>query len=317
MHSRDVVAAPPSEAIQRAAAWLVQMQEGTLSSEEHRLLQAWRQEDPEHEGAWRAAMQLKAMFSSVPNGLGQRVLGRRSMARRDLLLSITAVLALVPVGWLVHREWPAVIADYRTAIGEQQRIVLPDGSQLHINTASLVDVQFDTCERVIRLHRGEIAITTASDKNRPFMVRTPAGVIRALGTRFVVRIQERDITEVAVYAHAVAITPATAQNIIRLEAGKKTTFDDKGIYQLTDHHDAAAAWVNGQLLADNQRLEDFINELARYHFGVLRCDPAVADFRISGVFPVKDTRAVLRVVADTLPVRVSQVTDYWTTVTSR
>lgn len=317
MHSRDVLGAPPPDAIERAAAWLVQMQEGTLSAEQHRLLQAWRQESAEHERAWQAAIQVKVMFGSVPAGVGQKVLGRGPVARRQLLLSIAAMTALIPIGWLAHRQWPAMTADYRTATGEQQRVVLPDGGQLHINTASLVDVQFDSQQRLIYLHRGEIAITTASDKNRPFLVQTPAGLVRALGTRFVVHRLERDITEVSVYEHAVAITPSNAKNEIRLEAGKKTTFDDKGIYQLTDHNEPAAAWVNGQLLADNQRLEDFIHELARYHFGVLRCDPAVADLRISGVFPVKDTRTVLRVIADTLPVRVSQVTDYWATVTSR
>lgn len=320
MHSRDVLApaAPAPQVIARAAAWMVQMQEGRLSAEDEAQLQAWRSENAEHERAWRAAMQLKEMMGSVPGGLSQPVLGRQRLDRRQLLLSIAALATALPVAWVAHRQWPAVVSDYRTATGEQQQITLPDGSQLQLNTASVVDIEFDAQQRLIRLHSGEIHISTAADNNankRPFIVATPAGNIRALGTRFAVRTLDSDSTQVDVYEHAVALKPAALATETRLEAGKKVIFARKKIHLIEDHHQSAAAWTNGQIIADNQRLGDFIADLARYHSGVLRCDPAVAELRISGVFPLHNTRQVLTVVANTLPVRISSLTDYWVTLT--
>lgn len=326
MHNRDVLA-PPPEVIARAAAWVVQMQGGALTAEAEAQLQAWRLENAEHERAWRAAMQLKEMMGSVPGGLSQPVLGRQRLDRRQLLLSIAVLATALPVTLVAYRQLPVLTADYRTAIGEQRQITLPDGSQMQLNTGSLVDVQFDAQQRLIRLHRGEIAIQTAPDNfsdgfnnnlahKRPFIVATPVGDIRALGTRFAVRTLDRDITQVEVYEHAVALKPAGLEIEARLDTGKKALFDRKKIYWIEDHHQPAAAWANGQIIADNQRLGDFIAELGRYHSGVLRCDPAVADLRISGVFQLKNPLQVLNVVAGTLPVRISRVTDYWVTITT-
>ena len=48
------------------------------------------------------------------------------------------------------------------------------------------------------------------------------------------------------------------------------------------------------------------------HFhGVLRCDPAVAGLRLSGTFPLKNTDAILNVIAQTLPVKIQSITRYW------
>lgn len=323
MHHRALLA-PAPEVIARAAAWLVQMQEGKLTAEAERQLQAWRLENAEHERAWQAAMQLKNMMGSVPSGLSQPVLSRQRLDRRQLLLSISVIATALPMTWVAYRQLPMLTADYRTATGEQRQIILPDGSQLQLNTGSLVDVQFDAQQRLIRLHRGEIAIQTASDNfiqensthKRPFIVATPVGSIRALGTRFAVRTLDSDITQVEVYEHAVALKLAEGAIETRLETGKKAQFDRQKIHFVEDHHQFTAAWANGQIIADNQRLGDFIAELARYHSGVLRCDPAVAELRISGVFHLKNPLQVLTVVAGTLPVRISRVTDYWVAITS-
>lgn len=325
MHNRDVLA-PPPEVIARAAAWLVQMQEGKLTTETELQLQAWRLENTEHERAWRAAMQLQEMMGSVPGGLSQSVLSRQRLDRRQLL-SVALLAAALPATWMAYRQLPVLTADYRTATGEQRHLTLPDGSRLQLNTGSLVDVQFDAQQRLIRLHRGEIAIQTAPDNltdnainnlahKRPFIVVTPVGKIRALGTRFAVRTVDADITQVEVYEHAIALKPAEIGIETRLDAGKKALFDRKKIHFMADLHQSAAAWANGQIIAYNQRLGDFIADLARYHSGVLRCDPAVAELRISGVFPLKNPLQVLNVVAGTLPVRIARVTDYWITITT-
>jgi transmembrane sensor len=67
----------------------------------------------------------------------------------------------------------------------------------------------------------------------------------------------------------------------------------------------------GALVADEMRLADFLAELGRYRRGVLRCDPALADLRFSGVFPLNDTAAILAMLPQSLPVRVRTFSPYW------
>lgn len=65
------------------------------------------------------------------------------------------------------------------------------------------------------------------------------------------------------------------------------------------------------LLADNQRLEDFLTELSRYRHGYLGCDPRIADLRVVGAFPLADTERVLDALAATLPVRIERRMAWW------
>ena len=69
------------------------------------------------------------------------------------------------------------------------------------------------------------------------------------------------------------------------------------------------------LLADGMPLGVLAAELARYRKGVLRCDPAVANLRVSGTFPLADTDRSLAMLAATYPVVVaSRLGGYWVTL---
>ncbi|HNR11604.1 MAG TPA: hypothetical protein PKN72_10460 [Nitrosomonas europaea] len=80
---------------------------------------------------------------------------------------------------------------------------------------------------------------------------------------------------------------------------------------------SATAWTRGLLVAERMRLEDFLAELGRYRSGVLRCDPAVRDLIVSGVYSLDDTDQSLRLLAQALPVQVQTVTRWWTIVGPR
>ena len=309
---------PPKDVIDQAAHWLVKIEEQPLSPSDLAQLNAWRQQHPHHEQAWQAAMQLKGMIGQVSNKLGKRVLARERIDRRAVLKTLVGLAILAPASKLAWDAWPALTADYRTAAGEQRDITLPDGSRLQLNTATKVDVQFSQTERVLRLIEGEMLITTAPDViKRPFVVATQKGRVRALGTRFSVRDTNAESAMVTLYEHAVAVRPALQNQETRVEAGQTLRFSRDNVAKLQSHDRESPAWLLGQIISSDQRLGDFIADLARYRPGILRCDPAVADLRISGVFQLKDTDQVLDIVAGTLPVRIHRATDYWVTVTGR
>ena len=55
------------------------------------------------------------------------------------------------------------------------------------------------------------------------------------------------------------------------------------------------------VVAKDTPLDAFLQELSRYH-GAIECDPAVARLPVSGVFQLDDTRKVLALLRQILPV---------------
>jgi transmembrane sensor len=225
------------------------------------------------------------------------------------------LLAVGGSGWLAteHLPYQAMLADQRTATGQRRHMRLDDGSQLDLNTDSAVDIAFSADLRLIRLHRGEIQVDTASD-SRPFIVEAPQGSVRALGTRFVVRCGPT-FTDVCVLDKAIELRPLNhPSRVQRLNAGQQAHFDRDQISAVTPSPAGVGAWSQGMLTVIEWRLGDFIAELSRYRRGVLRCAPSVASLRLSGAFRIDDTDTILENLSQSLPVSVRFVTRYWASV---
>nr|WP_175142690.1 FecR domain-containing protein [Achromobacter dolens] len=315
-------ATPDTAVLEEAAGWLVRFQSETLSAADRAAFERWRGRSAAHAAAWARLEDMLRSFGQVPPELGARTLRRLERpGRRQALRSVAGLLLLGPAAWLAWRElpWHEWSADARTAAGEQRRMQLADGTRLLLNTATAVDIQYTAEQRVIWLRAGEILLTTGKDPapvHRPFIVRTAQGSVQALGTRFMVRDEGNGI-RVAVFDGAVAIRPAASDARRVLQAGQQTVFDAQRIGPESAADAALASWEDGMLAARNWRLADLVAELARYRRGFLRCDPAVAELRVSGAFPVNDTDAGLRLLEKTLPVRIQRITPYWVTVAAR
>ena len=307
-------------ALEQAAQWYTRLQCETALPADQQAWQAWLQASAANQWAWQQIERLQSRLHEVPQRLASRTLGlaARGNQRRSILKGIALLLSGSAIGWTSYRQavdgpW---LADYHSAVGERLTVALDDGGELLLNTDSAVDVRYDAAQRLIRLRRGEVMISTGKDtRHRPFYVHTPHGLIQALGTRFSVRLENGRST-VAVYEHQVRITPQQGQPLL-LDAGQRSRFNDVEATPAETLDSAQGAWSKGLLIANDQRLDDFVNELARYRHGWLRCDPAVASLRISGTFALDDTDQALRALASALPVKVEQRSRYWLTVTAR
>lgn len=312
----------------QAAEWLTLLMSGDATDEDKRRWQQWRDAHPDHERAWRHIEAVTGRFKLLQPTAAYSALSPyvsadapRSRSRRKAIRALMWGGVACTTGVLASRTqgWQAVTADYRTFTGEQRDVVLDDGTRIMLNTDSAIDVSFDSRRRQVRLVAGEILIVTAHvadgiSDSRPFIVETAEGSIRALGTRFTVR-QEEGYTRVAVLESAVEITPANAAGPPRLlRAGEGVSFTRTTVDTPAAMDEQASAWARGQIIADNMRLDDFMVELGRYRRGLVRCDPAVSDLRLSGVFPLQDTDRILAMLPNVLPVRVRLRTRYWVTV---
>jgi transmembrane sensor len=305
--------------IREAATWLMKLHSDDATEADQQAWQHWRSRSPEHQRAWQCAQRLTDAFSDIPPELGMPVLDRPvacPQRRRAALKALALLLTTAPVAWLAAKlPWEDWSADYQTATGERSTIALADGTQLVLNTASSVDVRFDSRQRLVQLYTGEVLVTTAADKMlpaRPFRVQTRQGMLRALGTRFDVR-QEGMRSHVAVFEGAVELTPLKAPGVVVL-AGQQCSFTANRAGPVQAADDSQALWSQGVLFADKMRLADFVDELSRYRHGRLSCDPAVADQRVSGAFQLKDTDQALLLLSKVLPVRIERITQYWVTV---
>lgn len=307
------------QVLREAALWLATLHSGEADEADRQGFRQWRALSEEHERAWTRAEQLAATLGSIPAGVGLPTLQRaQTHSRRAALRTLALLLSAGPAAWLAYRAAPSAdwLADEHSSVGERRDLTLPDGSRLVLNTDSAVNLRFDAVQRLVRLRRGEIHIETAADAaHRPFLVQTEHGRLRALGTRFNVRQFEQN-SRVAVSEGAVEIRPARGSAAVIVDAGQQARFDERSAQTPSPLGIETQAWLGGVLVADHQRLGDFAAELSRYRRGLLRCDPEVAELRISGAYQVSDPERVLRLIEKTFPVRVER-SQWWTTLRAR
>lgn len=308
----------PEEILDEAAYWLMELHSGELKGNRHQELKDWCARSADHERAWQRA----TLFSEKMHGLpvaGAKALKQLSGAgRRKAVKTIAALLVAAPAGWLTYRQMVEGADDrYRTAVGEQRKITLADGSQIVLNTNTEIGVMFNESQRLIELRHGEILVTTAKDSlpvSRPFSVRLSQGTLRALGTVFTAR-QEKGKGHVAVMEGAVEINPADNQGSRQvIPSSWQSSFTNEEIDTPEKLDAGANSWVDGMLIVHKMPLGRFIAELNRYRSGVLRYDAEVAKLPISGAFSIRDTDQTLEVLAQTMPVRIDYMTRYWVTV---
>lgn len=308
---------PPDNAVlTQAADWFATLQDIPVSTETRHAWQRWLHHHPSHAQAWAMVEQIDQQFRHLPAAPARQALAAAGKRRRQFLLSLGATVAALPALWVSGRTlvWPQ--ADYRTAVGEQRELTLPDGTRLWLNTDTAVRLHYSTEARELTLVRGEVLVTTAAAP-RPWRLRSHAGTAQPLGTRFTVR-DHGDHLLVRVHEGRVALTPRTHTDAtLTVPASHRARLWPDHTGPLEQDHGGAPTWPRGMLVADNQRLADFLNELARYRPGLLHCDPAVADLRLVGAYPLHDTDRVLEALASSLPVRIQQPLPWYTRVLPR
>lgn len=317
---------PDHQILQQAAEWFATVSDENTTEQEQAEWRAWLKRDAEHQRAWQYVERVGQRFQRAQESVGAEGTGRilkntrnERINRRRLLGSGLACL----LAWLGWRYTPLPVvsqqlantwmADQHTATGETRQLTLADGGQLWLNTASAVDIHYQQNLRTIRLRLGEILVQTAIDpEQRPFVVTTRQGSLRALGTRFSVKQQETN-TLLVVYDGAVEITTAAGDRQI-LNAGQQTLFDEHSIQPPQQAQRAREAWAKGLILAEDISLKELAAELSRYRRGHLGVDPAVAELRVMGAYPINNPDHCLTMLEAALPVQVNRLLPWWVTL---
>lgn len=321
--------APDHASLQQAAQRFADFDGGRgLDSAARADLQQWLDQDPRNRSAWACVEAVSADFGHVVDPAARAALRQPARDRRHAMrtLGALAVIGTSGVGgWLATRSpWPdaqSLAGSARTGTGEVRTLALAGRSQAWLNANTSVSIENSDTERVLRLDRGEVFVVSEHSGadlalRRPLVVVTPQGRAEALGTRFNVRSMSDGTTQVAVFDGAVRLKPRSGSAAVdrTLETGEQARFSDERIAAVEPASASRKSWIDGLLVADHMRLDEFLAELSNYRRGHLGCDPLVAGLRLSGVFPVTDADNVLRMLEKTLPVRVSWTTPWWVSV---
>jgi len=303
------------KAISIAAQWYARLQSGVATDSDRAAWNDWLIADPAHRQAWQRMAAVGEQMSSVPGALASPALRGAERSRRQVLRSVLVLASAGSLGWSGWRSETTqnLLADFRTAVGERREFRLADGSSLLLNTDTVVNLRFDTHQRVLELLRGEILVTTAVDPSqRPFKVVTRHGEVLALGTRFIVRSQSEG-GEVAVLEKAVEVTSGGGATV-RLEAGQAIGFNATSLGTGRRNDASVGAWQRGSIIAIDRPLAELLADLSRYRTGVLRCDPRIANLRVSGAFPIDNTDLALAALESGFSLRVNRYSRYWVNV---
>ncbi|MFJ3046695.1 FecR domain-containing protein [Herbaspirillum chlorophenolicum] len=315
-------AQPSFSDLQQAAEWFAVLRDEDAGEAARRRWRQWLEEDGGHRAAWQRVETVNAEFGVMPEALTHRVLSQSGLRRRKAIKTLAWLATGVTVaGGLGSsrevRDYVAALnAQYRTGVGQTSRQQLADGSILWLNTASAADAEFSDVLRRVVLHRGEIMIQTAHDNRqpaRPLVVDVAAGRMQALGTRFLVRLEDND-TMLTVLEGRVMVTPSGKGTPQLVEAGSRVRFDEDRVEAPAPSDESMAAWSRQLLMPDGMRLDEFIAELGRYRRGYLGCAPEVASLRLVGVYPLNDIDRILNTLEATLPVKVRRILPWWVTV---
>ena len=318
-----------------AANWLVRL-ENSLGKEKQAAkdqaeLRKWLAEDPRHgqilkrqaaiwddmdifaRAAFNTEHEVKISFWS---GL-YRSATARAWAYACSVFIVAAVWLFVPLEQASDEQFLS------TNVGSQRIELLSEGSSAHLNTDSLIEVNFNENERAITLLRGEAMFDVAHNPDRPFVVYAEGSAVKAVGTRFVVRLTSDRIRvtvaegQVQLSSHPAYIDELTSpaqelladpqniavQEVILLSQGQEAEIDFHKPHAPVlnevdeDEFQRKLSWLGGRLVFLDETLEFIITEISRYTpVRVVVTDPELKELRLSGRFQVGDTEALLEAI---------------------
>lgn len=215
-------------------------------------------------------------------------------ARRRWLAGagLAAALLAAAVLWQHLAGWER----YTTDIGEQRSVELADGSVVHMNAKSRVEVRFSKAARELRLVDGEALFRVQRDPDRPFRVHVEALAVQAVGTQF--NIDRRpDRTAVVVTEGAVRISRGPAdERADQLTAGEGIRLTADGALEKQTGIDIGqvTAWRQRRLVFEEDTLADIAAEFNRYNRSPrIRLEGAAGARRYAAVFDADDPESLL------------------------
>ena len=270
---------------------------------------------------------------------------RMEFGPTSLGLVAGAVVVCLIAAVLLFRS-ASVQQEFATAIGEQARYTLQDGTVVALNTNSRISIDYAGRHRAVMLIQGEAGFEVSKDPERPFVVYAGSGRAEAIGTAFNVRLvdDQVDVTVIEGLVRVVAdgalsgarfetATRSTEARVVDEPGGSGVTSDvgafrteatlgagqsarygdvveslDASITQ--EDLDRKLAWHEQRLIFDGQTLAQALDEIARYtEMELIIADPSIAAMRVGGHYKTDDIEALLAALSLGFGIKIDRVSE--------
>jgi transmembrane sensor len=328
-----------NERLEAASRWVLKIDDGVLSASDGAAFELWMDENPNNRdvllevaSVWDKTDTLARLGDFFPHEgtINQPqpapwywTLAPSVAVAACLVVMAAAAIMFLP-GLRTNSESSGPVltqtAMYETAIGEKTTVLLPDGSEVVLNTNSQLSLTFSPSARVLHLLRGEILIRVAKDPARPLSVIAADRIVQAIGTEFTVEITEDQHVEVLVTEGKVVVSVQpisferplamngspdtfvlppvlTEQEDNTVSAGEAVILGETDTIRTAvteDDIEVKLSWNQGRLIFRSEPLEKALQEVRRYttvEFVLL--DEDLKTRTVSGRFRAGDVEALL------------------------
>jgi|GEM_PF-144233 len=324
-----------------AEQWLVRLQSPTLSQKEEQAFFQWLELSPAHQAAYVKAEQFwSALGQQLPPRHAQlnssAVSPAPTQSQPQSNKPARAKIALAAMAASVALVFGAIALfdnsqSFSTHTGERLQLSLADGSHIQLNTQSQLEVELRPQQRLLELAQGEAYFDVESDPNRPFIVKTPGGYVRVLGTRF------------NIYTDAAKTVVSVVEGKVDVSIGRSldqlARLDFNGDnhllaqQQVSLEHQPSSGWFNaspvakrgdistinsaeilawqrGEAIYKGSTLHQVINDLNRYYPGEIRLQtPDLGLQPVVAVLRLDNKEAALNAIANSFQLSIVKLAD--------
>jgi hypothetical protein len=170
--------------------------------------------------------------------------------------------------------------------GGQYQVVLPDGTQVWLNSSSALSypTEFAGNERRVKL-TGEAYFEVAKNKDKPFYVEMNNTQIRVLGTHF----------DVSAYSDDSAITTTLLEGLVQVSKNDKQALLKPGQQAVVDNGadniaiskvntNTAVAWKNGYFVFEDEDIATIMKKVSRWYNADVEYKASFDGQRFGGTF---------------------------------
>ena len=320
------------QAEQQAAVWLERL-ERTLKAEESAALKEWLKVRLHREvivhkcKIWHGPEILGVLGQLIPIEDSTNRWSKFGVVAINLAICGLGLAALVSATWHQPGKLATLRVEetYEAPVGSTRAIILPDGSNLALNSASRVLISYDPNYRDVILIKGEATFNVAKEKDlsRSFRVyvgsrRFDAGTEKE--TYFNIRRLARENAELLVMQGTVRAleskkrTPLTPEQVrLNVSTGDHTFKSSEAGLLGAGWYSAwtldatvvtqRLAWHNGRIILVDRTLEDALSEIERYTTArFVFANDDLRKIHISAELNIGDLGSVLHFLRDSLQI---------------
>lgn len=331
--------------LDQAVDWMITLQEHSDDQALRSQFEEWLETSDKHQEAWQEISSTKSLMSSLLETeadelkrLKEDELSVRSLNKSQQVGRVTvgalrpasggfrfAVLSSVFCLLLCLLYFSPLLmlylkSDYMTGVGDVRVISMVDGSKIHLDSQSAIQVDFEENSRTVHILKGRAFFDVSRDENRPFKVKSNRAEVTVLGTQFEVDTTEQkgavSVVEGAVSVQLKDVEKRQKLSLTKLMKGDRYSFIDKE-KRAENTPEKFASWRKGKLIVDGWYAKDVIDELGRYYNGSVFFNGKLASLnKLSGVYDLNSPKDAIKLVAATEGLKVKEITP-WILVVSQ